>query len=97
MKKEEDETLFELDDLDDMDSEDVIEEIIDDENPMGSSNTTENSLVQQGEGSANTVKTAGLVAILGLLGWFIASRLKNDKSELTGEGDKNFKPVNFGF
>ena len=96
--EEEDETLFELDDELDDEVEIDPEDIIDDDHPMGSSNEIE-ELVEQEQGSANTVKTAGFVALLGLLGWFVASRLQKKKTAVLtdAEGDKNFKPVNFGF
>lgn len=89
MKKEEDENLFELDDLEETDLESHSEE----EDPLAGS---ANSLTEIAEGSSNKVATAGFVALLGLLGWFFASRLQKNKGA-ADVGGKNFKPVDFGF
>ena len=81
-----DDKLFELEEEEE---EDDLEPEITEE---GSANSEE--LVPQPEGSPNTTRTAGILVLIGLVGWLLAGRFKNKKGPV---GTKNFKPVDFGF
>ena len=46
--------------------------------------------------SSNTIQKVGIVAIIGLIGWFFAKKMTGKKEDKK-EGGTNFKPVDFGF
>ena len=104
MKKEEkDESLFDLtDDESSKEGSAFFED--DDDDDKGffldkavELNEKKNEIVEAQ--SSNTIKNAGIVAIIGIIGYFIAQKFKKDggSPNQTDSVETNFKPVDFGF
>ena len=91
-KQEKDESLFDLTEEEEEDIQDGSLSKIEDETE------TESTEIVGSANAPSTLKNAGIVAVIGLIGYFIAQRLKGGSSnQSSGQMETNFKPVDFGF
>ena len=88
--QEKDESLFDL-----TDEEETVEDA------LGEDETSEigTEIIGSAAETSSTFKNAGIVAVIGIIGYFIAQKFskKGSGNEVPGQMEANFKPVDFGF
>ena len=85
--EEKDDSLFDL--VDEEETEDT----------LGDDEIESTEIVGSANEPSSTIKNAGIVAVLGIIGYFIAQRFKkgSQNNPQSSQMETNFKPVDFGF